>query len=647
MGSALDVAVDVGGTFTDFVVRDGKAVRAFKRASSPTAPEEVLLAGLEGVEVGSLGHGTTVATNAVLEGRGARTALLTTAGFEDLLAIGRQNRPKLYDLRATRPDPLVPRDLTFGLEERVDAGGRVLRPLEANLATLRDRLKASGVESVAVSLLFSFLHPEHEVRVQEALEGDFHVSRSSQVLPEFREFERTATTVLDALVGPLVGAYLSRVEASLRVPLHLMRSNGGLREAGSLRHRPVEMLLSGPAGGVAGAVHVADALGLAEVMTLDMGGTSADIALLHEGRPTWTTEARLAGHPLALPVLDIATIGAGGGSVAWVDPGGALRVGPRSAGADPGPLCYDRGGQELTLTDVDLLRGALGEELGGGELRLRPGPAEEGVARLQADLGLGREETLAGVRRVVVSTMVRAGAMAFARRGLDPRDFALLAFGGAGPMHAVDVARELGMAEVVVPPLPGAFSAYGILASDVRLDYGRSLVRPLSQAGAEVDAAWEAMGEEAGGELELQGATREDALLLRSLDLRYEGQSYEVNVPAGSAVEQAFHRAHEARFGYAMPEEPVEVVTVRLTALVERAAPWPPVAPGAASAGGRREALFASGWTEAAVHRREALSPGFEAEGPLIVEEATATTVVDPEARLRVDGRGCLRVEVG
>ncbi len=648
MGSSLDVAVDVGGTFTDFVVREGEEVRAFKRASTPAAPERVLLEGLAGRAVESLGHGTTVATNAVLEGRAARTALVTTAGFEDLLIIGRQNRPSLYDLRTTRPDPLVPRELTFGVEERVDAEGRVLRPLEPQAITsLRDRLKKAGAESVALSLLFSFKNPEHETLVAEGLREAFHVSLSSQVLPEFREYERTATTTLDALVGPLVGAYLSRVEERLEAPVYVMRSNGGLREASSLRRRPVETVLSGPAGGVAGATFLAEALGLQEVMTLDMGGTSADLALLHEGEPTWTTEAQLAGHPLALPVLDIATIGAGGGSVAWLDPGGALQVGPRSAGADPGPLCYARGGADLTLTDVDLVSGLLGEELGGGELRLRPEHAEGGVTRLQKAMGLDREETLTGVRRVVVSNMVRAAALNFARRGLDPRDFALLAFGGAGPMHALDVARELGMREVIVPPLPGAFSAYGILVSDVRLDYGKSLVRPLGDAGEEVEAAWEAMEAEGRRELEAQGFPLEDALLLRSLDLRYEGQSYEVNVAEGADVEEAFHRAHDARFGYAMPEEPVEVVTVRLTALVRRPKPWPRAAVAKGEAPQHREALFAPGWSELAVHDRERLPPGFEAAGPLIVQEATATTVVDSGARLRVDERGCLRVEVG
>lgn len=639
--------MDVGGTFTDFVVRHGDRIEAFKRPSTPRRPEEVLLRELAGRELDVVGHGTTVATNAVLEGKGAPTALVTTAGFEDLLLIGRQKRPRLYDLHATRPEPLVPRARTFGLRERVDAHGEILVPLdEGEVQALAKRLRALGVTSVAVSLLFSFRNPAHEEAVGRILGEAFQVSLSSRVLPEFREVERTSTTVLDALVGPVIRTYLARLQGGLGTRLLVLRSNGGVRDAATVARRPVEVLLSGPAGGVAGAKFLADRLGLREVLTLDMGGTSADVSLLHDGQPTWTTDARVGGHPLALPVLDIATIGAGGGSVVWRDAGGALRVGPRSAGADPGPLCYDRGGQEPTLTDGDLLGGFLGPTLLGGGMGLRREPAEAGIDALLEDLGLPREEGLLGVRRVVVSHMVRAASLAFARRGLDPRDFVLLAFGGAGPMHALEVARQLGVAGVLVPPLAGAFSAYGILVSDLRLDYGRGLLRPLAEAGEEVDRIHGELEGEARRDLEAQGLDVGQALLLPSLDLRYRGQSFDINVPRAGGMEANFHRLHEARFGYAMEGEPVEVVAVRLTAVVPSAKSLPKPPGGSRDPVAERPVLFEEGWVDTPVYRGRP-PPGFAAAGPLVVEEETATAVVEPGARARVDDLGCLHVEVG
>ncbi|MFQ6013578.1 MAG: hydantoinase/oxoprolinase family protein [Thermoplasmata archaeon] len=642
----MDAAVDVGGTFTDFVVvREGR-LEAFKLPSSPDRPQDVLLEGLRPFDVDVLGHGTTIATNAVLEGRGSPTALLTTRGFEDLLVISRQHRPRLYDFHATKPAPLVPREATFGLRERVDAKGRVLQPLaEGEVEELLPTLRARGIQSVAVSLLFSFLNPMHETRVRRLLGDHFSVSLSSEVLPEFREVERTSTTVLDAVIGPVVRGYLDHLAGRIPGRLWVMRSNGGLRSAESLLRRPVEALLSGPAGGVAGARYLADSLGLPNVLTLDMGGTSTDISVLHQGEPTWTTEAEIAGHPLALPVLDISTIGAGGGSVAWRDEGGALRVGPRSAGAEPGPLCYDRGGDEPTLTDANLLAGYLGSTLIGGRMPLRAERAERGLRRLFHTLDLDFAEGLAGIQKVVVSNMVRASAVTFARRGLDARDFVLVAYGGAGPMHAVEVARELEIPEVVVPLLPGAFSAYGILLSDLRLDYGRSVLRPLADAGEAVEAGVRELEEQAREELAAQDVD-EEAVLLPSLDLRYVGQSYEINVPYGEDLEARFHRAHAARFGYASEEDAVEIVNVRLAAVVRQARPGPSPPREGEGEEGHRKVFFATGWTPTPVLSGRG-APGTKREGPLIVEEETATTVVDPGATVRVDEQGCLRIEVG
>lgn len=642
----MDAAVDVGGTFTDFVVlRDGRP-EAFKLPSSTDRPQEVLLEGLAPYDVKSVGHGTTIATNAVLERRGSPTALLTTHGFEDLLEIGRQRRPRLYDLRATKPEPLVARDAIFGVRERVDAKGNVLQSLdEAAVLDLVPELQARGIQSVGVSFLFSFLRPEHEAAVGRLLQQHFSISLSSQVLPEFREYERTSTTALDAFVGPMVRLYLDDLIGRLNRHLWVMRSNGGVRSAQSLAERPLEALLSGPAGGVAGAKYLADALGLQDVMTLDMGGTSADISLIHQGDPTWTTEGEIAGHPLALPVLDIHTIGAGGGSVAWADEGGALRVGPQSAGAMPGPLSYDRGGTKPTLTDADLLAGYLGPELIGGRMQLRPERAERGLQSLFKSLGLSFEEGLAGVQRVVVSHMVREAALAFARRGLDPRDFVLLAYGGAGPMHALEVARQLEIPEVIVPPLPGAFSAMGILVSDLRLSYGRSILRPLEGASAFLEAVFRELEEEARKDLAAQDIAQ-GSLLQRSLDLRYVGQSYEINVAYGGDVAAEFHRAHETRFGYATKDESLEIVNVRLAAVVASGRPALVPPQPTKTAPGSRKVLFAGDWISTPIlPGRDA--PRRERNGPLVLEEETATTVVDPDARVRVDEMGNLRVEVG
>ncbi len=641
----MDAAVDVGGTFTDFVVMKAGKLEAFKLPSSPDRPQDVLLEGLRPLDVDVLGHGTTIATNAVLEGKGSRTALVTTEGFEDLLIIGRQNRPRLYDFRAIRPVPLVPRAATFGLPERVDATGTVLQTLtEKDVEALVPQLQARGIESVAVSLLFSFLNPEHESLVRRVLAPHFSVSLSSDVLPEFREYERTSTTVLDAFVGPIVRSYVEDLTTRLSRPLWVMRSNGGLRLAESLLTRPVEALLSGPAGGVAGAKYLADSLGLPNVLTLDMGGTSTDISPIQQGEPTWTTEATIGGYPLALPVLDITTIGAGGGSEAWKDEGGALRVGPQSAGAEPGPLCYNRGGTIPTLTDADLLAGFLGPTLIGGQMVLDTARARRGLGRLFESLGLGFEEGLAGIQRVVVSTMVRAAAVAFARRGFDPRDFVLIAYGGAGPMHAVEVAREMEIPEVVVPPLPGAFSAYGILLSDFRLDYGRSVLRPLEGSEETVEEAFAELERKAEEELSASGMP-ETALMLRSLDLRYLGQSYEINVPYGENLRARFHRSHEARFGYESRDESLEVVNVRLAAVVRRDRPGPKLPGGKGRSEGSREVLFAGSRMPTPVLTGRP-PPGTKREGPLIVEEETATTVVDPGASVSVDEQGCLRIRV-
>jgi len=641
----VDVGVDVGGTFTDFVGFRGRSVVAAKLPSTRD-PSEAVLAGIRGLGAADIAHGSTVATNAILERKGARTAFVTTAGFEDLLLIGRQNRPSLYDLRVIRPSPPVPRERCFGLPERVDARGRVLRsPTAKDVDEIARKVRASGAESVAVSLLFSFLRPAHERQLAKALAG-VSVSLSHEVLAEFREFERSSTTALDAYVKPLVRRYLEGLERAVGGAFSVMKSSGGVVSNRAVLRRPVDIVLSGPAGGVAAAVAVAKAAGRGNLITFDMGGTSADFSAILNGAASWTTEAVIDTFPIALPVVDIESVGAGGGSIAWIDPGRALRVGPRSAGAEPGPVAYGKGGVSPTVTDADLVAGALGETLLGGRLPLHRALASKGIARLAEDLRLSADEAVLGVQRVVRANMAKAMRLVLARRGLDPHAFALLAFGGAGPMHACALAKELRIPRVLVPFLPGAFSAYGILISPYQLEYSQTAVHPLENAERILAKTVRRFESRARDSLRQQGLGPRKALLLGSVDLRYRGQSYEINVPLRGDLARAFRREHRRLYGYASREERIELVTVRLAVQLPRRVTIP--RPPAKRAGrmAHRRVLFDDGWADAPVFERESLAVGFEAEGPSIVAEDHATTVVPPDARFRIDPRGLIDIEV-
>ncbi len=638
--------MDVGGTFTDFVGFRGREVVTTK-VPSTADPSLAVLAGMRELGADGMAHGTTVATNAILERKGARTAFVTTAGFEDLLTIGRQNRPSLYDFRIARPSPAVTRSLCLGVQERIDARGRAIRPLtDREVRRVVREIRDRGAESVAVCLLFSFLRPAHERRLKEAL-GDLPVSTSHEVLAEFREFERASTTVLDAYIKPLVSRYLAELRASVGRDFFVMKSGGGVASHEEVQRRPVDLVLSGPAGGVAAAVALARASRRRNLVTFDMGGTSADFSTVVDGRPQWTTEATIETFPLALPVVDIESVGAGGGSLASLDQGGALRVGPESAGADPGPMAYGKGGQRPTVTDANLVGGVLGPSLLGGKLPLDASRSRAGLESLASDARVSLDEAVLGVQRVVQATMSKAMRLILAKRGLDPRGFALLAFGGAGPMHACALAREIGVPRVLVPYLPGAFSAYGILISDVRLEYSRSVVRPLERAQAATREALDDFRAQARRDLEAQGLSPARAVLEASVDLRFRGQSYEINVPLRGDLAAAFRRAHRARYGYASATEAIEAVTVRLVARVARKThvPRPPrdVVPRADT----RAVLFENGWEEAHVLSRPTLPVGFTADGPLVVEEEHATTLVPPGATLRVDSLGLLDIEVG
>ena len=650
--SRLRLGVDVGGTFTDLVsLSEGNLVTA-KVPSTPRDQSEGVMnaigaAEVEAASVGALAHGMTVATNALLERRGARMALVTTQGFRDVLEIARQNRPSLYDLAMDRPPPLVPRELRFTVRERMGPNGEVEPLDEESLHETVRALKETDVQAVAVCLLFAFAHPEHERRVGEALRGAMpgvHVSLSSEVLPEFREYERFSTTAADAYLGPRLAAYLKnlaeKAEAAGVPPPLIMQSSGGVVPVEDAAADTAGCVLSGPAGGVVGAAHVGSLGGYRDLLTFDMGGTSTDVAPIIGGEAQTTTETVVAGVPIKLPMVDVHTVSAGGGSIAWADAGGALRVGPHSAGAEPGPAGYGKGGEEPAVTDANLFLGYLahGARLG-GEVVLDRALSEGALSSLGKGLGLDAEEAALGIVRVANAEMVRALRVISVERGLDPREFALLAFGGAGGMHACSLAEELGMGTVIFPRAGGVLSALGLAISDLRRDYVRPYLVPLDDVDAGVfEARYGEMEAAAAGDLE--GPEHH-----RRADLRYAGQSFELTVDADDpeGLEERFHAAHEGRYGYRMEDEPVELVNLRLVATVPVEKPeLDEPEPSEEAEAGRREANFDGEWLEVAVLDREAMGRGSVVEGPAIVEFREATCVVRPGWRGAVDGVGNL-----
>jgi N-methylhydantoinase A len=652
------LGVDVGGTFTDLVALvDGRLLTA-KVPTTPRNQARGVVSALERVQdtvaaAASFAHGSTVATNALLERRGARTALITTEGFRDVIEIGRQNRPALYDLTRDRPAPLVPRELRFTVRERMDKDG-VLVPLDKeSVRAAVDACRDADVEAVAVCLLFGFLHPEHEQEVGESLRGALpgvHISLSSEVLPEFREYERCSTTVCNGYLAPRLGAYLGRLAdevAALGLPSPLvMQSSGGTTEIGTAAAHAASCLLSGPAGGVVGAAWVAGLSGFHDLLTFDMGGTSTDVAPVLGGTVQTTTESVVAGVPIKLPMVDVHTVSAGGGSIAWVDAGQALRVGPTSAGADPGPAAYGRGGEEPTVTDANLYLGYLadGAELG-GEVRLDRRLAEAALRRVGARIGLDSEETARGIVRVADAEMIRALRVISIERGLDPRELTLVAFGGAGGLHACSLAEELDIGRILVPLAAGVLSALGLAISDVRHDQVHPLLAGLETADrAEVEACF------AGLEANVRGQLADDRRLslARLADLRYQGQSFELTVAADDPEDLAarFHAEHERRYSYRMEDEAVQLVNLRLVATVPREKPKLHEAPARqAATPARRRASFDAGWREVDVHNRADLGAGSELNGPAVVEFAESTLVIRPGWQATVDEIGTLDLE--
>ncbi len=658
------LGVDIGGTFTDFALIAGGRVRVFKTSSTPADPTDAVMQGLRDLQAppdAEVSHGSTVATNALLERKGARTALLVTEGFEDMLEIGRQNRPALYDFGVERPSQLVPPELRIGVPERLGSRGEVVVPLSAGDAERIARLaREGGAEAVAVSLLFSFLNPAHERLLKEALDGlggDLFLSVSSNLLPEYREYERASAVVVNAYVGPPMARYLRRLGDALGPRLRIMHSGGGSLSVERAAQEPVRTLLSGPAGGVVGAFHMASQAGFSQVITFDMGGTSTDVSLC-PGRVQETTSAQVGGYPMRMPTIDIHTVGAGGGSIARVDPGGALLVGPQSAGADPGPACYGRG-EQVTVTDANLVLGRLDEgRFLDGRMSLDVERSRFYVNRLAAELGQNAAETAEGVLRVANAAMERALRAISLERGFDPRRFMLVAFGGAGPMHACALAEGLGITRVLAPPHPGVLSALGAAMADVVKDYSHTLLLQESQVDADaLGKAFRPMEEQAREELGAEGFGRAMLRLQRFLDVRYVGQSYELTVPcpplgtgAAGAAARRFHRAHRRRYGHSDPSQPTEVVTARLKAIgpVEK----PVVAP--MEEGGRdpsaalvdeRPVVFNGKPLPTRCYDRSRLLPGNAIAGPGLVFQMDATTVLPPGWTARVDGYGNLVLE--
>ena len=684
----LRIGVDTGGTFTDFVFDlDGRR-EIFKLPSTPGDPSIAITAGLgrilelTGATLRQIEvvHGTTVGTNALLQRRGARTALITTKGFEDALAIGRQARPELYNLDAVRLPPLVDENLRLGVRERVAASGEVIEALdEVQLKSLVAKLKQARVESVAISLLFSFVRPEHEQSVAAALASlDVPLSVSHQILPEYREYERTSTVTINAYLQPLMGNYLDRLsqnspgETAKRAEhkqrlksedqrpsfrLRVMQSSGGSISAAAAAQEPVRTILSGPAGGIVGALRVARSAGIANVMTFDMGGTSTDVALCEGGGLRTTNEAVVAGLPVAVSVLDIHTVGAGGGSIARVDEGGSLRVGPESAGADPGPACYGRSFLP-TVTDAHVVLGHFARSgLLGGEFPLneqRAVAAMNDLAMAMSEVAgkkVGVSEAAQGVITVVNSNMERALRRVSVERGYDPRDFTLLPFGGAGGLHAIDLARALRIPRVIAPTSAGALSAIGVAAADVVRDQSRTvMLKYVRGVEAELESLFREMERSARATLRREGFPDRSQRHARSLAMRYEGQSFELEVKATKNLAAGFHRAHETRYGYLQEANAIEIVSLRLrsSGLVGQRKETSKLAPAKlVEAGEHGSAYFDGRRVRVGIYQRNDLNGGMRLKAPCIVAEYSATTLIPAGVKATIDGYGNLILEIG
>jgi N-methylhydantoinase A len=696
---AYRLGVDIGGTFTDatLINEETGEIHIGKVSSTPQDPSLGFIEVTQRIlrqnnvapaEITYLVHGTTVATNAIIEGKVARTGFITTAGFRDMLEIARQIRPSLYDLGFEKPKPLVPRYLCFGVPERLDGRGQLLTPLDETVTRqIAGQLRREQVEAVAVCLLHAYANPDHEQRVGQIIQEIFPeavLSLSSEVAPEFREYYRASTTVINASIRPVVARYLQRIEARLRqeglaAELLLMQSSGGVFSFAEASRKPVFMVESGPAAGVIAAAFLGEALGHKEIISFDMGGTTAKVGLIQNGAPKITKDyevgaaaraglgsQRGAGYPLRTPVIDLVEIGAGGGSIAWVDSGGILRVGPHSAGADPGPVCYGKGGTEPTVTDANLVLGRLQPDLFlNGEIELDVAAARRAIQeKCAGPLGMALVEAAHGIVEIANAAMVNALRLVSVQRGYDPRDFVLVAFGGAGPVHANRLAHETEMPHLVVPLSPGTFSALGLLVTDLKHDFSTTMIERLDRLEVSaVEAAFHQLEARGRASLAREAVRPQDTDILRQVDVRYVGQSYELTLPLPNHpldrsdiddLGQRFYREHDRAYGFSAPGEPVEVVNLRLTAVGRitkpRLAEWEQArndflpAPKAV-----RSVYFAehNGYVACPVYDRYQLATGQELPGPAIVVELDATTVIHPGYQARVDKLGNLILAAG
>ena len=675
------IGIDVGGTFTDFTLVNEQTggVAFHKVPSTPHDPSEAIERGIAELlfdhqiqpgEVGHIGHGTTVATNLIIERKGAPCGLITTRGFRDVLELARQTRPHLYDYTVVKPPPLVPRMWREEVSERLLADGSVREPLdEGDVRRAALALRDAGVESVAICFLHSYRNPSHERRacdiVREVM-PDVYVSVSSEVLPEFREYERLSTTAMNASIGPRMQLYLRRfldrvAQMGIKVEPLTIHSNGGLMSVETVRSFPVRTCLSGPAAGVVGAAEVGRVAGFRNLVTFDVGGTSTDVSLIVDGQPVFTSNRTVAGYPVKTPMIDIHVIGAGGGSIAWLDEVGSLKVGPHSAGAVPGPVGYGRGGTEPTITDaqitlhrlnpVALLKGAM--------------PVDESLARrtltegIAAPLGLAAEAAADGIVRIANANMSRAIRSVSTERGYDLSEFALFAFGGAGPLHAMDVARECGIPVVVVPREPGTMCARGMLLTDISFDFVESEIAPVDQASwVRVCARLSGLRVQAQDWLGREGVAPGQCRYVAMIDARYVGQNFEVQVPIAvldapdlAEFESSFHQAHLREYGYNVPDRTIEIINCRVRAIgqvVRAEQPKIPEATAVSAPGSRRSVCFgaADGWVESAIYDRDTLGAGVEIQGPVVIEEMSSTTVIAPRQSVRVDDFGNLIVRI-
>jgi len=662
----LRIGVDTGGTFTDVCLYEEESGRigVTKLSSTPDDPSRSILKGIvnildqehgEASDISHLAHGTTVGTNTLIQHAGAHTGLITTAGFRDLLELGRQRRPDLYDLQVDKPVPLVPRDLRLEVQERMNYEGHIECPLDPETVGRAARtLKAQGVKSVAICFLYSYLNSLHEQLAQEILRKEMpgvYISTSHEVLPEFREYERLSTVVINAYLGPVMAEYIRKLELQLdrlgiRTGAYITQSNGGIISLQTARYNSVKTVLSGPSAGVVGATYVGSLAGFSNLITFDMGGTSTDVSLVENGQVKITGEMEVQGYPIRVPTLEVKTVGAGGGSVAWIDRGGHLRVGPHSTGAIPGPACYGLGNEEPTVTDANVLLQTLNPEyLLGGRMRIDAKAAASAIQRTAKRLDMNVMDVAQGILSLVTSNMARAIRVVSVRKGYDPRDFTLVAFGGAGPLHAARLARELNIPRVLVPEVPGILCALGLLVTDIRSDY--TMTRMMTANGTaiiEAKSIFKELETRANQWLNREGVPEKDRIYHYSVDMRYRGQNYELRVPLDpreltgediTGLVRKFHLLHEQNYGYFAEEEPTQLVTFCLEALgrVPKAAlkSYPKDGPDSRHALiGIRQVFLKEigGFRECPVYQRDALQNGNIIAGPAIVEQMDSTTLI-------------------